>query len=84
MINPYVFGAMPQATTLLGTARASGRKRNKAAKTAKATRRKKNAVASGARRKKRIAAKGGKARLVKGSAAAKAWGRKMKALKKKK
>lgn len=55
-----------------GTARASGRKRRKVKKVL-------------TQKKKRVSAKrtGKKGRLVKGSAAAKAWGRKMKAAKKK-
>jgi len=58
-----------------GTARASGKKRSKG---------RKKKVASAARKKKRsVGKKGRTARLVKGSAAAKAWGRKMKAAKKK-
>lgn len=63
----------------LGTARASGRK---VRRSRKAGGKKKRAAAAAPRRKKRAAAKGGKPRLVKGSAAAKAYMAKIRKMRK--
>lgn len=80
MINQAMFQANPSLASLFGTARASGtRKRRKKAGT-------KHANGSSRPKKKRAAkrANGKGKRLVKGSAAAKAWGAKMRRARKRK